>query len=55
MGQGGGREGELSKNLPENNDFAPKFKTFFTSQGKNEIFLENVKNLHFFWVKEGIN
>ncbi len=32
--QGGGREGELSKKFPENNDLAQKFTTFLTSQEK---------------------
>ncbi len=32
--QGGGREGEVSKKIPENNDLAQKLTTFLASQEK---------------------
>ncbi len=46
--QGGGREGELSKKIPENNDLVQKITTFLTSEeggGKINFFLKSA-----YWV-----
>ncbi len=45
--QEGGREGELFKKLPENNDFVQKITTFFASQ-KNVKFLRKCLKTYYF-------
>ncbi len=52
--QGGGREGELSEKMPENNDFGQKITTFLCHKEKNENFLENVQKSQFFPLREGV-